>query len=109
MLIDIEADKLNEIYMCCGYVDLRMGINGLSALLEYTYNVDPYRENVLFLFCGKTSSWKIKGLLWEENGFLLVTKWLKETRFYWERDEKKGLMRITYTQYINLMNNGRLK
>ena len=65
MLIDIEADKLNEIYMCCGYVDLRMGINGLSALVEYTYNVNPYRENVLFLFCGKTSSWKIKGLIWE--------------------------------------------
>ena len=42
--------------------------------------LDPF-ENSLFLFCGRKTS-SIKGILWEEDGFLLLSeqqlRWLLE-------------------------------
>lgn len=108
MLINLRAEDVQEIYMCAGYTDLRKSIDGLATLLEYTYNVNPYREGILYLFCGRTASYKIKGLLYEENGFLLFHKRLKDGRYRWIRDESKGLVRISHEQFLRLMNNGSL-
>lgn len=108
LLINLRVEDVQEIYMCAGYTDLRKSIDGLVSLLEYTYNVNPYREGILYLFCGRTASYKIKGLLYEENGFLLIHKRLKEGRYHWIRDESQGLVRISHSQFLSLMNKGRL-
>ena len=105
LLINLRVEDVQEIYMCAGYTDLRKSIDGLAALLEYTYKVNPYREGILYLFCGR-ASYKIKGLLYEKNGFLLIQKRLKEGRYRWIRDDSKGLVRIRHEQFLQLMNKG---
>ena len=63
MIIDADPSTFSSIYLCSGTTDLRKSIDGLAAVVEYTYGMNPYKKNVLFLFCGR-SNYKIKGLLW---------------------------------------------
>ena len=50
MLSDFTgADK---VYIACGYTDLRRGIDGLAAMVQQQFNLDPF-TNTLFLFCGR--------------------------------------------------------
>lgn len=63
--------------MICGYTNLHKGIGGLSQLIEETYHLDLFEEKVLILFCGKRGD-RIKALLWEGSGFLLLyRRWEK--------------------------------
>ena len=52
-------------------------------------------------FCGRRSN-RIKGLLWEGDGFLLLYKRLDNGAFSWPRD-KEAAMEITKEQYHMLM------
>ncbi len=38
--------------------------------------LDPYEKDILFLFCDRRSD-RIKGLVWEGDGFLLLYKRLE--------------------------------
>ena len=69
------------IYLCRDPVDFRMGINGLSALVEATLKYDPFSRN-LFCFVNKRRS-QIKVLYWQRSGFCLWLKRLEEERFKW--------------------------
>lgn len=93
-------DFTGKVYIAVGKTDLRMGIDGLAALVQGRFELDPFSE-ALFLFCG-TRRDRIKGLLWEDNGFLLVYKRLESGIFQWPRngDEAKS---ITAQQYRWLM------
>ncbi|MGN1168027.1 MAG: IS66 family insertion sequence element accessory protein TnpB [Lachnospiraceae bacterium] len=53
------------------YIYLRYGINSLASIIERKYHTELFIPNTLFLFCGRSAS-KIKGLLWEGDGFLLL-------------------------------------
>lgn len=44
-----NASGIDHIYIACGYTDLRSGIDRLSALVQSSFNLDPY-QNSLFLF-----------------------------------------------------------
>ncbi len=48
--------------------------------------------NTLFLFCGRSAS-KIKGLLWEGDGFLLLYKRVESGHFSWPQssDELRAM------------------
>ena len=85
-----EAHGITKIVIACGYTDLRRGIEGLSAIIQSQYHLDPYENNVLFLFCGRRSD-RIKGLLWEGNGFLLLYKRLEGGSFSWPRTPEKAV------------------
>lgn len=47
--------------------------------------MDPYSK-ALFMFCGRKCD-RIKGLLWEGDGFLMLYKRLDNGRFQWPRNE----------------------
>ena len=70
------ADK---IYIACGYTDLRRGIDGLAAIVQQEFKLDPF-NNVLFLFYGRRRD-RIKAPYWEENGFVLLYKRLESGVF----------------------------
>ena len=76
--------------MVCGYTDLRKGIDGLAQLLEGKYRLDPFERNVLFLFCGRKGD-RIKGLLWEGNGFLLLYKRFEGGHLSWPRTPEEAV------------------
>jgi len=67
--------------LCRDPVDFRMGINGLSVLVEATLKFDPFSRN-LFCFVNKRRN-QIKVLYWQRTGFCLWLKRLEEERFKW--------------------------
>lgn len=73
MFKDANPGPFAGIYVVCGYSDLRYGIDSLAVIIEKRYQKSPFVPNTLFLFCGRSAS-KIKGLLWEGDGFLLLYK-----------------------------------
>ena len=84
MLKDAEFSHFPAVYIVCGYTDLRYGIDSLAAIIERKYRMHVFVPNTLFLFCGRSSR-KIKGLLWEGDGFLLLYKRVEQGHFTWPR------------------------
>ena len=64
------------INIAAGYTDLRRGIDGLASIVKFNFQLYPYEKDILFLFCGRRSD-RIKGLVWEVDGFLLLYKRLE--------------------------------
>ena len=58
-------------------------------------------SNTLFLFCGRHRN-RLKALLWEGDGFVLLYKRLENGSFKWPREESE-LKPITWQQFRWLM------
>ena len=85
MLKDADPGYFSGIYIVCGYTDLRYGIDSIASIIERKYNMQLFIPNTLFLFCGRSAS-RIKGLLWEGDGFLLLYKRVECGHFSWPRN-----------------------
>ena len=96
-----NATGFRKIYITAGYTDLRSGINGLAHIINFNFQLDQYYTDILFLFCGRRSD-RIKGLVWEGDGFLLLYKRLELGGFSWPRTKEEAL-EITPEQYQALM------
>ena len=89
MLKDANPKSFAAIYLVCGQTDMRYGIDSLAAIIESRYHLPLFVPGTLFLFCGSRAN-KIKGLVWEGDGFLLFTKRVKSGRFSWPRDSNEA-------------------
>ena len=98
MLGDITIAR--EIYLACGYTDMRKSIDGLAAVVEQQFNLNPFQP-ALFLFCGKRCD-RLKALLWEGDGFVLFYKRLESGRFQWPRTQSE-CRPITWQEFRWLM------
>lgn len=96
-----EALGIKRTIVACGRTDLRRGIDGLSALIRLNYGMDPLEEGTLFLFCGSKRD-RIKGLIFEGDGFCLCYKRLTDGRFQWPHTPEQA-RDITPEQYRLLM------
>ena len=76
MLKDLTADN---IYIVCGHTDMRKSIDGLAALVQQQFQLDLFASST-FLFCGRRRD-RMKALLWEDDGFLLLYKLLEDGKF----------------------------
>ena len=83
-----EFAENGAVYLVTGYTDLRRGIDGLAGIVEGNLSLDPFSRS-LFLFCGRRRD-RIKGLLWEGDGFLLLYKRLDNGAFRWPRTETEA-------------------
>ena len=96
-----EAAGIQRVVLKTGRTDLRRGIDGLKAIIILN-GMDPLEKGTLFLFCGRRND-RIRGLTFEGDGYLLMTKRLSgENRFQWPRNED-DMKKITMEQYRNLM------
>ena len=98
MLGDITIAR--EIYLACGYTDMRKSMDGLAAVVEQQFNLNPFQP-ALFLFCGKRCD-RLKALLWEGDGFVLLDKRLESGRFQWPRTQSE-CRPITWQEFRWLM------
>ena len=92
-----NSTGFEKIYVACGYTDLRRGIDGLASVVQHTFNLDPFQKNVLFMFCGRKNN-RIKCLLWEGDGFVLLYKRLEDGRFQWPRTQEE-VAQITQDEF----------
>ncbi|KGS74804.1 putative transposase [Burkholderia pseudomallei MSHR7500] len=74
-------DEGLKVYLHRDPVDFRMGINGLSILVEHAMHLNPM-ISALFVF-GNRRRDRIKILGWGGNGFWLLLKRLEADRFVW--------------------------
>ena len=81
----IDLSKVHNYYVACGYTDLRLGIDGLAAVVTQQYG-SHLDEESLFLFCGRRTD-RIKALYWSGDGYILLYKRLSNGRFQWPRAE----------------------
>lgn len=101
MLRDANPSDFAAIYVVCGFTDLRLGIDSLAAIIETRYHLPLFVPNTLFLFCGRRAN-RIKGLVWEGDGFLLLSKRVEDGRFCWPRNSSEA-MAIKPHQFAWLM------
>jgi transposase len=89
------------IYICCGNTDMRKSINGLAALVESGFKLDPF-ENALFVFCNQNRD-RIKILEWDGDGFWLYFKRLEKGRFKWAAIGEDGTLSLNREEFYHLI------
>lgn len=85
-----EAHGIKKFVVVCGYTDLRKSIRGLSQLIEGPCARDPFERDAIYLFCGKRGD-RIKALIWEGNGFLLLYKRFENGSLSWPRTQQEAV------------------
>ena len=70
-----------KVYLANQPVSMRLGFEGLSALVKNVLDVDPFSGH-LFLFRSKSGSY-LKALYWDGSGLCLFAKRLEQGRFVW--------------------------
>ena len=88
MLKDLDLKKYPHIYIAPGYTDMRQGINGLSALVQYQFRLDPLGEGSIFMFCGRKRD-RIKVLTHDQDGYVLLYKRTFKGRYQWPMSEEE--------------------
>ena len=96
-----DAAGIRRVVLACGVVDLRKGIDGLAMIIGDKYKQNPFEKGTLFLFCGRRTD-RIKGLLWQGTGFLLLYKRLEDGRLSWPRTKEEAA-ELTEEQFNYLM------
>lgn len=87
----------SKIYIVCGYTDMRKFIDGLCAIIEDKFTMNP-KASILYLFCGKRWD-RIKAILSEGDGYVLLCKRMAvDGRFRWPRN-KDEIKYITWQQF----------
>lgn len=83
----LTLSKAYPVYLAVGATDLRKSIDGLAALVQEGYGLDPFSPS-LFVFCNREQN-KLKLLFWEVNGFWLFYRRLERGTFQWPTSSKQ--------------------
>ncbi len=77
----LTLSSVQHIYLASGSTDLRKSIDGLAAIVQEGFELNPYSPS-LFVFCNREWN-KLKILYWEHNGFWLFYRRLERGTFQW--------------------------
>ncbi len=86
----------DNIFLACGSTDMRKSIDGLAAIVQLCFSLDPFSTR-LFVFCNKNRD-KLKILRWDYNGFWLYYRRLEKGKFQWPDDRKGATVSINSHQ-----------
>ena len=97
-----DATCFKQVYIVCGYTDLRSGIDTLASIIEQQTQNKPYVPDTLYLFCGRKCD-RIKAILKEPDGIVMIYKRLTAQGSYrWPRD-KSEVRNLTWREFDWLM------
>ena len=88
--------RMDQVYIACGPTDLRKSVDGLAAIVQMSFQLDPFSSH-LFVFCNRRKD-KLKILHWDHNGFWLFYRRLEEGGFDWP-DDASSPLKITGRQF----------
>ena len=94
------------MFLACGHTDMRKSINGLSAIVEASFKLNPFDGGV-FVFCNRNRD-RIKILEWDEDGFWLYFKRLERGRFRWPAAGESQTMSLTCEELTLLLGSPRI-
>jgi transposase len=77
-----------RIYVAAEPVDLRKGFDGLAAATRQIIRKDPLSGH-LFVYTNRRAN-RLKILIWEPSGYLLIFKRLERGRFHLPRAPRPG-------------------
>ncbi len=77
-MLSVPSD---QVYLACGATDLRKSIDGLAALVQQGFALNPFSP-AWFVFCNRDRD-KLKILHWDHAGFWLYYRRLERGRFQW--------------------------
>jgi transposase len=97
----LEKIHFSIIFIKTGYTDLRKGIDGLAAVIQDEYQLNVFDKDTLFLFCGRRND-RIKGLVYDGDGFILLYKRIESGRFQWPRSSEE-VKTITPKEFRELL------
>jgi len=75
-----------RIFLAQGATDMRLGFNGLCALVEHQIRESPVSGH-LFAFCNRRRN-RLKLLFWDGSGLWVCAKRLEAGRFTWPQKEE---------------------
>ena len=99
----VDGIGFRKIILCTKRVDMRRGVDGLSAYVMLNYHLDPTDRGVLYLFRGRSAR-TIKGICFEGIGTVLYTLRLAPgNSFLYPRnaDEARSLSPEQYRQLMS--------
>jgi transposase len=84
-----------RVYVATRPVDFRKGIDGLAALAQEELRLTPF-SGVVLVFRAKRAD-RLKILLWDGSGMVLIAKRLEGAKFAWPA-VKDGVMTLSSAQ-----------
>lgn len=88
----LTLSSTHRVYLASGSTDLRKSIDGLAALVQEGFGLDPFSPS-LFVFCNRQRD-KLKILHWDLNGFWLFYRRLERGTFRWPT-HKESVMTVS--------------
>ena len=82
-------------------VDFRSGMDRLAALVQVTLRLDPFAGDV-FVFRSRRPD-RLKLLVYDGTGLVLVTKRLEKGRFVWPSPATDGVVQLSALQLSVLL------
>ena len=86
---------------------MRKSINGLSAIVEGSFKLDPF-DGALFVFCNGSRD-RVRILEWDGDGFWLHFKRLEKGRFRWPEPGEDATMSLTGEELNILLGGARIE
>lgn len=85
-----------RVYLATKPVDFRKGMDGLASIVMSEFDLDPF-SGAIFVFRSKRSD-RLKMIIWDGTGLVLVYKRLEGKGFTWPR-LKDGVISLSKTQF----------
>lgn len=84
------------IYLATQPVDFRKGMDGLAAIVQSEFDLDPF-SGAIFIFRAKRAD-RLKIVVWDGTGLFLVHKRIQGPGFVWPR-VANGVISLTRSQF----------
>jgi len=96
-----------RVFLACGQTDMRKNINGLAAIVEGSFKLDPF-DGAVFVFCNRSRD-RVKILEWDGDGFWLYFKRLEKGHFRWPASGGEKTLTLTDEELSILLGGTRVE